>query len=108
MTAGSKTPHSRHRGAHRGARSGVLGRWVWLGVFAVSALVVPVSAVASPASAPPRASRLAAAQVRESVAGGQLRWLLAASTRLPIGDAELREHFSKWFGLAPRQSPADL
>src|SRR3954471_13932042 len=43
----------------------------------------------------------------DSVAGGQLRWLLASSW-LPIGDAELRAHFSKWFLLAPGQSPAEL
>jgi hypothetical protein len=72
------------------------------------AFALPVSAVASPASPPPRVSRFVAAQVPESVAGGQLRWLLEASTRLPISDAELRAHFSKWFLLAPGQSPAEL
>src|SRR3954447_17609629 len=108
MTAGSKTPDSRHRGALGGALSGVLGRWSWLVLLSVIALAVPVSAVASPASPPARVSRVVAAQVPESVAGGQLRWLLEASTRLPISDSELREHFSKWFLSAPGQSPAEL
>jgi hypothetical protein len=75
---------------------------------AVIALALPLSAGASPASPSPRASRFVAAQLPESVAGNQLRWLLEASARLPISDAELRTHFSKWFLLAPAQSPAEL
>src|SRR3954471_471837 len=108
MTAESKTPDPRQRGPQRGAPCGVLGRWSWLLARAVIALALPVSAVASPASPPPRVSRFVAAQVPESVVGGELRWLPAACARLPIGGGELRAHFSKWFLAAPGQSPAEL
>jgi len=109
MNAGSKTPDlQRHREALGGSRSGVSGRWSWLVTLGVMALAPALGAVAASASPPPRVSRFVAAQVPESVAGAHLRWLLKASTRLPIGDAEPRGHFSKWFLWAPGESPAEL
>src|SRR4051812_23529445 len=108
MTAEPKTPDPRRFRARDGALTRGVGRWWWLLALAACALLLAVSAAASRATPPARVPRLVARQVPDSVAGGQLRWLLEASTRLPISDTELREHFSKWFLLAPGQSPAEL
>jgi hypothetical protein len=90
MTTRSKTPDPRQLRAKGEELTGGVGRWSWLLALAVGGLVLPVSAVASPATPPARVPGLVATQVPDSVAGAQLRWLLKASSRLPIGDAELR------------------
>jgi len=109
MTAGSRTPGTRRRGRHIGALTCCSGRWSSLmAVAAVSALVLLTSAVLSRAASSPPAPRLVATQLSNSTAGRQLRWLLQASTRLPLSDPELRAHFSKWFLLTPGQSPGEI
>ncbi|MGW2219041.1 hypothetical protein ACWCSD_29000, partial [Nonomuraea sp. NPDC001684] len=55
----------------------------------------PVPALATitgSATAAPTAS--AAVEIPDTPVGRQLRWLLEAVTRLPVGDAELAGHFA--------------
>jgi len=54
---------------------------------------VPAQATATPAAATARAS----AEIPDTPVGRQLRWLLEASGRVPVPDAELTRHFSAGF-----------
>ncbi|MFI7688899.1 serine hydrolase [Nonomuraea sp. NPDC049655] len=68
-------------------------------VTAVTACATqPVPALATitgSATATPTTS--AAVEIPDTPVGGQLRWLLEAVTRLPVGDAELAGHFAPSF-----------
>jgi dienelactone hydrolase len=79
-----------------------------MGLVAVSALVLLAAAVPSQAAARSPAPQLGSTQLPDSSAGRQLDWLLAASARLPVSDAELRAHFSEWFLSSPGLSPAAI
>jgi dienelactone hydrolase len=83
-----------------------------LPLLAAALLVVAVLAgVAGPApsqAAPPPAGRFVATEVLDSPAGRQLAWLIDASTRLPISEAELRAHLTKAFLTLPGTSPTML
>jgi hypothetical protein len=80
-----------------------------LAVTALAALwgvVVPASA-ASPTDNRPTDERFVATELPNSPAGRQLRWLIDASARLPLSEAELRAHFAKEFLAMPGGSPAE-
>src|SRR4051812_30337382 len=90
-------------------RTGSFRRWsAAVALLVASAFALLLGAV--PSQAAPRAAgpALVAAQLPDSPAGRQLRWLLEASARPPLSDGELRTHFSKWFLSTPGQSPAEL
>jgi dienelactone hydrolase len=50
----------------------------------------------------------AATGLPDSRAGRQMSWLLAASTRLPVPEAELRAHFAPEFLALPGYGPAEV
>src|SRR3954470_5827322 len=90
-------------------RTGSFRRWsAAAALLAASAFALLLGAV--PSQAAPRAVGpvLVAAQLPDSPAGRQLRWLLEASARPPLSDGELRGACSKWFLATPGQSPAEL
>jgi dienelactone hydrolase len=78
-------------------------RWS-LALVAVAALTLLLGA------APARAAdeRFVATELPDSPVGRQMSWLMEASTRLPLSDAELRAHISEPFLALPGASPAEL
>src|SRR4051812_47988065 len=54
------------------------------------------------------AAAQASTQLPDSHAGRQMSWLLEASKRLPIPEAEVREHFAPGFLGRPGFGPAEL
>jgi dienelactone hydrolase len=89
--------------------TGLSRRWPGAVALLAASAFAPLFGAAVSQAAPVTASAaLVAPQLPDSPAGRQLRWLLDASTRPPLSDAEVRAHFSKWFLSAPGQSPADI
>ena len=68
-----------------------------LAVTALVALwgVVAPATAAAPSANRPTDERFVATELPNSPAGRQLRWLIDASARLPLSEAELRAHFAK-------------
>lgn len=95
--AGMRRNALRHRPAARRIAGGFVA-----GV-ASAMLALGAIAAAGPAETSPReaasavAQRSVAADLPDSPAGRQTRWLIDALTRLPLSDAQLRQHFSARF-----------
>ena len=80
-----------------------------LAVTALVALwgVVAPATAAAPSADRPTDERFVATELPNSPAGRQLRWLIDASARLPLSEAELRAHFAKEVLAMPGFSPAE-
>jgi dienelactone hydrolase len=77
-------------------------------VLTVAALVLVFGAAPSQAAAPLASDRFVATELPDSQVGRQMGWLIEASARLPLSDAELRAHFTKAFLDSPGASPAEI
>ena len=92
----------RSNGMHHGAVVGRIAGGFVAGVVSVT-LALGAIAAAEPAGTSPRdtaragTSGFVTTDVPDSPAGRQTRWLIDASTRLPLTGAQLREHFSARF-----------
>jgi dienelactone hydrolase len=86
-------------------------RWPALpAMLAVAALALLPGATPANADAPAAtpADRFVTTQLPDSPAGHQLAWFIEASRRLPLGEAELRAHFTKAFLASPGGSPKEV
>jgi hypothetical protein len=79
-------------------------------MLAVAALALLPGATPANADAPAAtpADRFVTTQLPDSPAGHQLAWFIEASRRLPLGEAELRAHFTKAFLASPGGSPKEV
>jgi predicted dienelactone hydrolase len=77
-------------------------------LFSAVALVVLLAAAPASAAAPATTDRFVATELPDSPVGRQTRWLIEASARLPLGDAELRAHCADAFLSSPGASPAEI
>jgi hypothetical protein len=91
------------RGARRRAARALPAAVAVAGLAALAAVAAPSPAVPAPAD-----DRLVATTAPDTPAGRQLGWILDASARLPLGEAELRAHFSASFFSLTRVSPPEL
>jgi beta-lactamase class A len=95
-----------------GSRDSTPGRSAWPFLVAVGAAVVLLaSGCGSPAASAPGGPAASAAPAKavvlpDTMAGGQLGWLIAAMPRLPLSGAQVRAHFDAAF--LAQVSPAVL
>src|SRR4051794_39536449 len=107
--ASTSTPYEENRMAARfRTLRGFSRRWSAGAALAASGFALLPGAAPSQAGARAPGPGLGASPRPQSPAGRQLGWLLQASARPPLSDAELRAHFSKWFLSTPGQSPAEI
>jgi dienelactone hydrolase len=78
-----------------------------LTLLAVAALATVFGAASSQAASPATAERSVATELPDTPVGRQMSWFIEASTRLPLSDEELREHFTEAFLGLPGSSPAE-
>jgi dienelactone hydrolase len=77
-------------------------------LVAVGALVVMLVAVGSRTERGRMPERFVASELPASPVGRQMRWLIAASARLPLSEREWRAHLARELLALPGASPAQL
>jgi dienelactone hydrolase len=75
-------------------------------LLAATALVALLGVVVPARAASPHDDRFVTTTLPNTPAGRQLHWLVEATTRLPLSEAELRAHFAQAFLAMPGYSPA--
>jgi ORF 12 gene product N-terminal len=77
-------------------------------LVAVGAMVVMLLTVSSRTEPSRMPERFVATELPASPVGRQMSWLIAASARLPLSEAEWRAHLAKELLAPPGASPAQL